>query len=478
MKRNAKIVCTLGPSSDSYEMISALVRAGMDIARLNFSHGTHASHKKVIGLIRQVSEEMNKHIAVLQDLQGPKIRVGKFGHDPVLLKAGSGFTLTTREITGTSEIASVSYSSFARDVKAGDTILLDDGMIRLEVIDIEESDVHCKIIYGGVLSDHKGINLPGAVLSVDALTDKDLKDLEFGIANDVDFVALSFVQRPDDIRLVKRIIADAGKDIPVVAKIEKPQAVECIESITDITDIVMVARGDLGVEASAEQVPVLQKKIISLCNQKGIPVITATQMLESMIHNPRPTRAEASDVANAILDGSDAVMLSGETASGQYPVQTVETMSRIIELIEKTGPPRWDLRRARRDLSYDPALTIGYSACHASDLLDGATIICLTQTGSTAQMISRFRPADPIIAVTHSLTSLRRMAIFWGVQAIKIEEFKDNIDEAIEDVENHLVKLGLVHPGDKVIVTAGLPFYLRRGTNMLRIEEVGQKTQS
>ena len=475
MKRKAKIVCTIGPSSSSYERITGLVKAGMDIARLNFSHGTHAGHKKIIEVIRSVSQDLNKHIAILQDLQGPKIRVGHFTDGQVTLSPGASFTLTTRDIPGSTNIASVSYPSFAKDVKSGDTVLLDDGLISLKVSEIHGEDVLCKVLYGGILSDHKGLNLPGNILSVAALTAKDLEDLQFGLENEVDFIALSFVQRPDDILQLKKLISDAGKDTPVVAKIEKPQAVESIEAITDITDIIMVARGDLGVEVSAEQVPVIQKKIIKLCNQKGVPVITATQMLESMIHNPRPTRAEASDVANAILDGSDAVMLSGETASGLYPVQAVETMSRIIQLIEQENTMRWDLRRARRDMAYNPALTIGYCAFHASDLLEGATIICLTQTGSTAQMISRFRPLDPIIGVTHSLTSLRRMAILWGVQAVKVDEFKDNIDEAIADVENDLIKIGVVRPGDKVIITAGLPFSLRRGTNMLRIEEVGKR---
>ena len=474
MKRKAKIVCTIGPSSASYDGITGLVKAGMDIARLNFSHGTHAGHKKIIEVIRSVSQDTNKNIAILQDLQGPKIRVGHFTDGQVTLSPGASFTLTTRDIPGSANIVSVSYPSFAKDVKPGDTVLLDDGLISLEVSKINGEDVLCKVLYGGILSDHKGLNLPGNILSVAALTAKDLEDLQFGLENEVDFIALSFVQRPDDILQLKKLISDAGKDTPVVAKIEKPQAVESIEAITDITDIIMVARGDLGVEVSAEQVPVIQKKIIKLCNQKGVPVITATQMLESMIHNPRPTRAEASDVANAILDGSDAVMLSGETASGLYPVQAVETMSRIIQLIEQENTMRWDLRRARRDMAYNPALTIGYCAFHASDLLEGATIICLTQTGSTAQMISRFRPLDPIIGVTHSLTSLRRMAILWGVQAVKVDEFKDNIDEAIEDVENDLIKIGVVRPGDKVIITAGLPFSLRRGTNMLRIEEVGK----
>lgn len=472
MSRNAKIVCTIGPSSNSTEKIAQLIEAGMNVARLNFSHGTHEDHKKNIENIRTISLEMSKPIGILQDLQGPKIRVGKFKNGPIQLNPGQTFTLTTRDLPGTEEIVSVSYPEFARDVNQGDFVLLDDGLLKLSVKDIRDQDVVCEVVFGGPLSDHKGLNLPGSVLSVEALTDKDRADLKFGLENNVDFVALSFVQRPDDIREIKKIISEAGKNTLVVAKIEKPQAVESIDAITDITDIIMVARGDLGVELSAEEVPPIQKNIIKICNKKGIPVITATQMLESMIVNPRPTRAEASDVANAILDGTDAVMLSGETATGKYPVKTVETMARIIALIEKDSKARMELRRTGRDLAYDPALIIGYSVCHAADLLENSKIICLTQTGSTAKMISRFRPVDPIIAVTHADVSLRAMTLLWGVQAFKVAEFKDNIDEAFRDIEQELKKVGLINSGDRVIITAGLPFYQRRGTNMMRIEEV------
>ncbi len=337
---------------------------------------------------------------------------------------------------------------------------------------ISDTDVQCRVIFGGILSDHKGLNLPGSILSVEALTEKDRIDLHFGLEYEVDFVALSFVQKPDDIRKIKEIIAGAGKDTPVIAKIEKPQAVNAIEQILDITDGIMVARGDMGVELSAEEVPPIQKRIISLCNRKGIPVITATQMLESMINNPRPTRAEASDVANAVLDGTDAVMLSAETASGHYPVEAVEVMNRIILLAEKDCTPRWDLRRQRGGIDNETALTIGYSACHAADLIQGGTIICMTQSGSTAQMISRFRPVDPIIALTHTEKSLYRMSLLWGVQAFPTREFGDNLDEVIADGLKTLEERGVVRKGDRVIITAGVPFSLRRGTNMLRIEEI------
>ena len=444
----------------------------MDVARLNFSHGSHDDHQKVIKIIRQVSGELNKPIAILQDLQGPKIRVQDFEHGRVELKTGSEFILTTRHLLGTEKTGSVSYDSFHKDVKVGDPILLDDGLLKLKVEKIHGADVHCRILFGGIPSNKKGLNLPGSILSINALTDKDIEDLRFGMQMDVDYVALSFVQKPQDIIDIKKLIHAENKDIPVVAKIEKPQAVQEINPITDLADVIMVARGDLGVEVSAEEVPPIQKKIIALCNQKGKPVITATQMLESMIHNPRPTRAEASDVANAILDGTDAVMLSGETASGSFPVEAVETMHRIVQLIEKEQETRWDLRRRMPSLTYDSTLAIGYCACHAADLVKAAAIVCLTQTGSTARMIARYRPDQPILAITHTKKSLSRMALLWGVSAYQIEEFKTNMDHAIHDVFEILKKQGAVKPGDKIVFTAGLPFSVRRGTNMLRIEKI------
>lgn len=471
--RRAKIVCTLGPSSDTYEKVKAMAKAGMDVARLNFSHGSHEGHQKVIMIIRKVAKELKKPIAILQDLQGPKIRILKFTKGFVELKRGDTFILTTRDVEGNDKIVSISYKSFSKDVNVGDIVLLDDGLLKLKVEKIRGQDVFCKVIYGGVLSNHKGLNLPGNILSVSALTDKDKKDLRFGMNMDVDYVALSFVQKPEDIEEIKGIISRAKKDIPVVAKIEKPQAVESIEDIIDKTDVIMVARGDLGVEVSAEEVPPIQKRIISLCNKNGTPVITATQMLESMIHNPRPTRAEASDVANAILDGTDAVMLSGETAVGKFPVTCVQTMHRIVNLIEKNvRSVNWETRRRHSDQKYSISSTIGFSACQAADLIDAAMIVCLTQSGTTARMISRYRPKQPLIAVTHTERSLRRLNLVWGVLPHSIHEFGDNIDEAITDILKIIIRKSPVKKGDKIVITAGLPFHTRRGTNMLRIEEI------
>ena len=470
--RRAKIICTIGPSSNSYDKIKDLIAAGMDVARLNFSHGNHDEHRQVIEMIRKGGQECQKPIAIMQDLQGPKIRVQDFEHGQVELKTGSEFILTSRPLIGNEKIASVSFDSFHEDVKVGDPVLLDDGLLKLKVIKIEATDVHCQVLFGGKLSNRKGLNLPGSLLSVSALTDKDIQDLQFGLQMDVDYIALSFVQKPQDIIDIKNLITAAKKDIPVIAKIEKPQAVQEIDKITDLVDVIMVARGDLGVEVSAEEVPPIQKKIINLCNQKGVPVITATQMLDSMIHNPRPTRAEASDVANAILDGSDAVMLSGETASGYFPIEAVQTMHRIVELIEKEQNTRWDLRRRTHERIYNPAQAIGYSACHAADLVRAAAIVCLSQTGSTARMIARYRPDQPILAVTHSPKSLTRMALIWGVAGFQIEAFKSNMDHAIHDVFEILKKKGVLRAKDTIVLTAGLPFSTRRGTNMLRIEKV------
>jgi pyruvate kinase len=472
-KRRAKIICTLGPSSDTCEKIMKLAQAGMNVARLNFSHGTHSEHRKLIRFIRKVSRELDHPIAILQDLQGPKIRIQTFEKNCIELKPGQEFTLTTRKIRGNHRIVSVSYSAFSRDVKIGDFVLLDDGLLKLKVIKISGKDVTCRVIFGGILSDHKGLNLPGNLLSVNALTEKDIIDLNFGIRMNVDYIALSFVQKPEDIKEIKRIIEKANRDIPVIAKIEKPQAVDAIDQITDVSDVVMVARGDLGVEESAEEVPPIQKQIISICNKKGIPVITATQMLESMIYNPRPTRAEASDVANAILDGSDAVMLSGETASGKFPVESVQTMHRIVSLIEEKIPQDKIVRRRGEDYDhFDTSTTIGFSSCQAADLIDASMIMCLTQTGSTARMISRFRPQQKLMAITHNESTLRRLSLVWGVVPFSIHEFGKNFERAVTDILKIMKTKRLIRKGDRIVITAGLPFSSKPGTNMLRIEEV------
>lgn len=471
--RKTKIICTLGPSSSSYEKIKELALAGMNVARVNFSHGTPTEHLQHIQLIRQVSLEIQKPIAILQDLQGPKIRIQKFENKKIELKQGQDFILSTRDLIGNKEIVSVSYKEFTSDVTPGDTVLLDDGLIHLQVEKVDQSDALCKVIVGGILSENKGINLPGNKLSVAPLTKKDIENLTFGIRYNVDYIALSFVQNAEDVKQLKEKISELESDIPVIAKIEKPQAVECINEIVSIADAIMIARGDLGVELSAEKVPPIQKQIINLCNKRGIPVITATQMLDSMIHNPRPTRAEASDVANAVLDGSDAVMLSGETATGKYPIDAVKMMDKIINLIEndKKLKNSINLQKLQEEI-YSPPLAIGHAACSAAQLLNAKAIVCLTQSGSTARIISRFRPENSIIAITSKDTTLLRLSLIWGVNAHSVGDFKNNIDDAISDIKKILLTKTAIEKGDIIVITAGLPFRKKRKTNMLRIEEV------
>jgi len=470
--RHTKIVCTLGPRSESFGDVLALAEAGMDVARLNFSHGTHEEHGARIETVRAVSERVGRPIGILQDLQGPKIRVRRFERGSIHLAPGDSFVLTANEVAGDQHRVSVSYPSFPRDVAEGDAVLLDDGRIRLEVRDVLEDDVHCKVVHGGVLSDHKGLNLPDAVLSVSALTDHDKADIDFGLAHGVDHLAVSFVQTAADMVAVKEHLAAAGATVPVVAKIERRQAVDDFDSICDYADAVMVARGDLGVEMLTEEVPVVQKDLIARSNARGIPVITATQMLDSMVHSPRPTRAEASDVANAVLDGSDAVMLSAETAAGAFPVEAVQTMDHIISLIEQGGAERWDLKRRKPDVVYPRSTAVGYSACHAAELVRARVIVCLTQSGETARMVARFRPRQPIIAFTSSEVTSRRTALVWGVHSLLTRPFQGGIDEAVDDIVRVLGERGVVAPGDTVVITAGLPFVRRSETNMLRIERV------
>ncbi|NNM68204.1 MAG: pyruvate kinase [Spirochaetales bacterium] len=470
--RRVKIVCTLGPATDSYEGILRLARTGMDVARFNFSHGTYADHQKRFEWVRKASLETKKPIAILQDLQGPKIRVRKFAHDQVELVPGATFTLTVRDILGNEKEASVSYPTFNQDVKPGSTVLLDDGNLSLKVVEVQGEDVRCEVVHGGILKNNKGVNLPGSILSVEALTEKDKQDLKFGLDLGVDYVALSFVQRPEDVKAIKELIYFHGKDTPVIAKIEKPQAVDQIEAIIDLADGIMIARGDMGVEMNVWEVPPIQKEIIALCNRKGRPVITATQMLESMIHNPGPTRAEATDVANAVLDGTDAVMLSAETASGSYPFEAVEYMHKIIATIEAKRSVPWKERKMVLDEFYTFANAIGESAGLAAAAVGASKIVCLTDMGYTAKVVSHFRPPRAILAVSPSEKALRQLALYWGVWGVPIATFGDNIDDAVRSVVNLLKNLDLVQKDERVVFTAALPFTAHRDTNMLRIETI------
>ena len=471
--RRVKIVCTLGPATNSYEKILKLAQIGMDVARFNFSHGTNEDHKQRFEWVRKASAECKKPIAILQDLQGPKIRVRKFAGDQVELKPGASFILTVRDVPlGNEKEASVSYPTFNKDVSPGSIVLLDDGNLSLKVTSIKGEDVHCEVVHGGILKNNKGVNLPGSILSVEALTQQDKDHLKFGLDLGVDYVALSFVQRPEDVKEIKELIYYYGKDTPVISKIEKPQAVDRIDEILALTDGIMIARGDMGVEMNVWEVPPIQKDIIARCNRMGKPVITATQMLESMISNPRPTRAEATDVANAVLDGTDAVMLSAETASGQYPFEAVEHMHKIITTIEAKRPTSFADRKLILDPTFGIANAIGESAGVAAVVVGAGKIICLTDSGYTAKTVSHFRPPMPILALSPSDKALRQLALYWGVWGIPIATFGDNIDDAVRQVTALLKNGGFVKKDEKVVFTAALPFTAHKDTNMIRIEQI------
>ncbi len=469
--RKAKIVSTLGPASSSERVIEQLIGAGVDVFRLNFSHGTRDEHAENVGRIRHISDGMQRSVAILQDLQGPKIRVGKLAEDPIKLEEGSRLTVTTREVPGDAECVSTTYARLPRDVKPADRILLDDGHIELMVREVYHSDVVCEVVVGGLLKSNKGINLPGVQVSAPSLTTKDREDLNLGIELGVDYIALSFVREPDDVREVQHIIERAEKEIPVIAKLERAEAVEHLENILDVADGVMVARGDLGVELSPEDVPVIQKRVISAANRAGVFVITATQMLESMTDHPRPTRAEASDVANAIFDGTDAVMLSGETAIGKYPLQTVQMMARIIEKAEASVELAQPIMNLDSSLSFPDA--IGQAATAVSTAVAPKAIVAFTQSGSTARLISKRRPSTPIIAFTPSERICRRLCLCWGVEPRQITLI-DDTDRMVAEVEARLLSEGNVRFGDTLVILAGAPITARAETNLLKLHRVGE----
>jgi len=452
--RKAKIICTMGPACREEPTLGKLVAAGMDVARLNFSHGTHDDHARAIANVRRASEMAGRPIALLLDLQGPKIRVGKIQGGKVLLEEGGEVVITAgSETAGTAQRFGCSYEGLADDVTPGDPILINDGAIRLEVVRCVKSEVHCRVMVGGLLSDHKGINLPGTAVSIPALTPKDIEDLHFGLAHGVDYIALSFVRSADDIRLVKRY----APTTPIIAKIEKPQAVDRIDEIAALADGVMIARGDLGVEMPLERVPLIQKTGIERTNYHGKIAIVATQMLESMIISPQPTRAEVSDVANAILDGADAVMLSAETATGAHPIAAVRTMGAIIEEVE---------RSARYQALPDPTLDRGEStfatavakACAAAAGQLGIGTICVyTRTGETARQVAEYRPQARIVAFTASQEAYRRMALYWGVTARRVPKAFESTDEMIAAVANTLVGAGEAMRGEAIVIASAVP---------------------
>ena len=472
--RRAKIICTVGPASNNEAAMRDLLRLGMDIARLNFSHGTHEDHARHIHRLRRAAAREGRTVSILQDLQGPKIRTGKLeNHEPVLLKTGSTVTITPQDFPGTASRISTTFPDLARELAAGARILLSDGLIELRVRSTRGKDVLCEILNGGMLGEHKGINLPGVALSIPALTEKDRKDLEFGLEHGVDAVALSFVRSAADVTAVKKIVASHGSDVPVIAKLEKPQAIDHLEEILEAADGVMVARGDLGVEMAPEKVPVIQKHVIRRAAAWRKPVITATQMLESMIENPRPTRAEASDVANAIFDGTDAVMLSAETASGQYPRESVSIMSRIVVEAECNMTDLGQMRRRREHRGLSIAETICESIAHAAEDLPMGAIAIFTETGNTARMISKYRPKAPIYAFTHVDPVVRRMNLYWGIRPIRCRQ-AHSAQEMVSLAEQDLVRRGLLQPGDVLGVVAGTR-QASGSTNLMRLHVVTEQ---
>ena len=447
-----------------------LLRLGMDIARLNFSHGTHDDHAHNIHRLRRAAEREGRTVCILQDLQGPKIRTGPLErHEPVLLKTGSVVTITPQDVPGTATRISTTFPDLARELTVGGRILLSDGLIELRVRGVRGKDVLCDVINGGMLGEHKGINLPGIALSIPALTEKDRKDLEFGLSHGVDAVALSFVRTAADVSMVKRIIASHGSDVPIIAKLEKPQAVDHLEEILEAADGVMVARGDLGVEMAPEKVPVIQKHVIRRASAWRKPVITATQMLESMIENPRPTRAEASDVANAVFDGTDAVMLSAETASGQYPRESVSIMSRIVVEAESNSND-FQFRRRREHRGLSVAETICESIAHSAEDLPMGAIAVFTETGNTARMISKYRPKAAIYAFTHVEPVVHRMNLYWGVHPVRCRQAR-SAEQMVSMAEHDLVTRGLLKPGDVLGVVAGTR-QASGSTNLMRLHVV------
>jgi pyruvate kinase len=476
--RRTKIVCTLGPSSNTPDKVSALIAAGMDVARLNFSHGTHDEHRAMFTTVREAARRAGKHVAILMDLQGPKIRTGTLREgNAVTLETGAALTITTRSVEGDASLVSTTYADLPRDVRAGDRILVADGVIQLEVEDIADAEIRCRVIDGGVLGEHKGINLPGVAISSPSVTDKDMEDLEFGLGLGPDYVALSFVRSAGDLRVVRRRMEELGASAPLIAKVERPEAVADMQDILEETDGVMVARGDLGVEMDLWRVPQIQKELIHGCNRRGKPVITATQMLESMMREPRPTRAEVNDVANAIYDGSDAVMLSGETAAGPYPVEAARTMARIaletdeaVAAMAHSGAHDEVAPQYGDQPSFSDA--IGHAVAHVCETLPIRHVICFSESGYTARAVLRHRPRKPVTVLTRTAAVANRCALYWGAASEVVEELRST-DELVQAVDGYVRRAGLAADGDRIVITAGTPLALGGRTNLLKLHQVG-----
>ena len=470
MSRRAKIVCTLGPATSTQERINALITAGLDVARLNLSHGSHADHLNSYRLVRAGSDAIGRSVGVLADLQGPKIRLGEFPGGPVLLTAGDEFTITTDDIPGDRHEASTTYQGLADDVRAGDRILIDDGNVQVDVTAVAGTRMRTRVAVGGRVSDHKGINLPGVAVSAPALTAKDQEDLRWALATGVDIVAMSFVRSPDDAMVARKIMNEAGRSgVPLIAKIEKPEAVRVLPEIVDAFDGIMVARGDLGVELPLEQVPAVQSRAIALARERARPVIVATQMLESMISAPRPTRAEVSDVAGAVVEGADAVMLSAETSVGAYPVETVATMARIVSAAEDNS------LRAEHSLTRMPTTTggaIARAAAEVGAIVGAKALVAFTMTGETARRLARYRSPVPLLAFTTEPATRSQLALTWGVETFIVPAVR-HTDDMVHEVDSALVRLGRCTIGDKIVIVAGSPPGSPGKTNALRVHRIG-----
>lgn len=468
-----KIVATIGPASNSPDILKQMIRSGMNVARLNFSHGSYEDHARIVTLLRSVSQELDTPITLLQDLQGPKIRVSHLPEGTLQLAGGDSLNLVPiDDFADQPNTVSIDYPYLAEEAEPGMQVLIDDGLLELRVEDIQHNVVRCRVLQGGTLKSRKGVNLPSLDLRLPSLTEKDRQDLDFGLSQGIDIVSLSFVRRAEDIRTLKELLAQKNAaDMPVMAKIEKPQAIANLEAILDECDAVMVARGDLGVEMSPEKVPMLQKRIIRLCNQRSLPVITATQMLESMIHNPRPTRAEASDVANAIIDGTDAVMLSGESAVGDFPLKAVEMLARIATEVEPSiqfvnNPPE----------KTDDLHALSEALNTIDKILDLQCITAFTTTGQTAIIAAAERPSAPVVAFTPDLKVYHRLNLIWGVKPILLEQPEQSLEPLIQQMEAYLIQHSFAGSGDKVLVLAGSPIQHARGTNLLKIHTVNSGT--
>lgn len=471
--RKTKIVCTIGPASENPKMLEKLMQSGMNVARLNFSHGTHEEHKTRIENIKRTRDKLGKHIPIMLDTKGPEVRLGTFKKGSEEIFSGQKFILTTRDVKGDNTIVEISYKALPEEVKIGTRILIADGLIELTVIDKNDTDVICQVVNGGIISDRKNVNVPGATSKLPAITQKDISDINFGIDNDIDFIAASFIRKVSDVLEIRKLLEQRkAYNIQIIAKIENQEGVDNCDEILKVSDGIMVARGDLGVEIPTEDMPLVQKLLISKANALGKPVITATQMLESMIRNPRPTRAEVTDIANAILDGTDAVMLSGETAAGKYPVEAVSTMAAVAERTEKALDYRKKMQKEDTEDTVTVTNAISFASCAAATDLGASAIITPTQSGSTARMVSKYRPKAPIIAATPNKKVSRELNLSFGVYPVIVEP-TDSTDEMIQHSVDRALEAGLIGSGDLVVITAGIPVGVAGTTNLIKVHVVG-----